>query len=285
MKMSDVLKRRGAKMKPEPESTAAEPTAPKMFLLAIGFGNGPRIGESFPADHPLVRQYGFEVGKKLAKDFGPEFSTGFFVPAEFGSAYLRAYRERYEAKVIAVATEGMERREAELKRAEDKFQPKGPQPIPLERQVVCIKGAGAIGYTAGRELIGGDRMRGLHMPDGEPWHTQVGDIADAKWLIVRRYPEHFVSVLPDGVAAQDALVCIAAEPITRFHASGEGRIESVIYPGQLISKDDERVTFNPTMFASVGTAVNSRGEMIIVASPQQVVSDSGRPTKSGYVGE
>jgi hypothetical protein len=91
--------------------------------------------------------------------------------------------------------------------------------------------------------------------------------------------------LPDGVAAQDALVCIAAEPIARFHPSGEGRIESVIYPGQLISKDDERVTFNPTMFAPIGTAVNSRGEMIIVASPQQVISDSGRPTKSGYVGE
>jgi hypothetical protein len=198
-----------------------------------------------------------------------------FIADELGDEAAREAHMRYSVQQEKRGRDDMLKREGQLKAAEQALTPKQPEPIPIERQMLCIKNCGMIGFTARLGLIGGSRLLGLTVPKDQPVNVRAWDIVDAAWVVVQRYSEHFVPVKPEGVAVEDARVCIAEEPIKRFSSTGL-EVERIVYPKQMLHKDDELVALNPTMFAPIGTAVGSSRELIVVASPQQVVSDSAR---------
>jgi len=261
--MSDLVKR-GAKAKAAPVMMVAHT---RVHVMVGGVERDVRVGDRVLSDDPIV----------AANAWG-------FIEESAGSEAAKRAAQAFAMEGDARARAGLAETERQLKAAEERFKPKEKPPIPLERQRLAIAGAGVVGVTQffGR-VIGGDRLLGLRIPEGEPMHVRAGEIADAEWLVVKKYPECFVDVLPAGVVVEDALLCIADEVIKRFDANGE----RVVYPGQMIHKDDELVRLNPTMFAPVGTPWNARRELITVAGPQQVVSDTGpgtAPRHSGYVG-
>jgi len=143
-----VVKRRVAKV------TEPEPNRPKrMMQVAIGFagndGLAPKVGDKYPEDHPLVKKYGWA-----------------FTPAELGDAYARDFREKYAVETERAAIEGMQKRDAALRAAEEQFKPKKPEPTPLSRQRLCIRHAGAFGG------LGADRAKAVQAAGDPPWRDR-----------------------------------------------------------------------------------------------------------------
>jgi hypothetical protein len=224
---------------------------------------------------------GFAVkyGERLRKD-DPRYIEGRFLPADTPDHELRA---AYVRTIQRGTEEGEERARqtlAEMAKEHEKAPPpKDPREAPLRLQRVAIKHVGPFGGTAPMARF--DESR-------EPRVIDTGQIADARWGIVKRNKRAFVPVLPDGVDADDALVCVAPWPGV-IQMGADGLVARQIYPMQLASPMDPLVQVNPTMFVLPGVdgAPLPQGDtpfaLTVVASPQQVVADSGRPTGSGYM--
>jgi hypothetical protein len=270
-KLTDVVKRRR-----RPNATASEVSTdakPEMMVCHTSFAtNNPyfmavKVGERLPADHPMVLR-----------------SPWAFISSSAGSEAERQAAAKLTAETMERASRVREQTERGMRAAADESKPKEKPPIPRERQRLAIRSAGMLGFTQSGQLLGGHRIRGLPVAKGEPWRVQIGEIADSKWVVVRKYPECFVPVWPPGLAIEDAVMCIADEPIKRFSGNAENeKADRIIYPNQMIHKDDELVAINPSMFVPVGASFRATpGFPIIIAGPGQVTEG---PRKSGYVSE
>ena len=220
-----------------------------------------RVGERYPADHDYVKRWPWA----FIDDSLPDY---------VGRDVRQKYQVAEEARGQAIADQTEGKRGVELEKQEALRQ---SRIIPLERQRLCIAAAGAWGASAPL----------ANWKKGEPMGIRAGELADAKWSLVREFPGRFVRILPEGLAVENALVCVADEGIIQRGA--DGGVARRIYRGQMVDKDDPLVEINPTMFlaASVaGQVAGSTRELIVTARADQIISDSQGPAKaSGYVSE
>lgn len=248
MKTVDDIKRRVRKAA---TATREPDKPPRLMRCAIGCAtNNPypislRVGETYPEDHDYVKRWPWAF---------VDAGEASYVDADIRGRLELA--ESLKAQAIADRTEGKDKpREA----------PRWDQGIPLENQVICIKHAGAFGSSTPLLTKAGD----------EPLGINAREVADNRWKLVRKNPERFVKVLPDGLDVGDALVCLADEHLTQVNAAGE--IVRRVYRGQMVSKGDPLVEIHPSMFAraQIGLAPGSQ-ELVVIAGKENIVLDSGR---------
>jgi hypothetical protein len=185
------------------------------------------------------------------------------------------------AKYMRTLQRGMEAGERVMKATLEADAPKPPKPIkeiPFKYQVLATR---HIGPIAGSVPI---KSTDEH---GEPIVIHKGSVADARWKIVKRNRDAFVSVLMEGAEAPAprvkeparSLVCVALDGLT--HYDSDLTVAHRIEFGQIVRADHPLVEIQPHSFLPAGsTEADAALEaltrpLMVVAGPRQVISDSG----------